>query len=558
MDPMTSPERPRAAVTELRRSPRKAASSTANPDSRSRISKSTSPKKSAKGRLAFSDRLLLEYEQLREYNVRPPRQPPGYWPYPHLPGVKFGHNPWVHVNFRGPSLEQVSLVHRLLVDYHRQFKIQSFVGVPAHATNGSLTADVVIQTMFAQATGNESAINAHSRLCYTCTFLVDGKKVLGRTPDWHAVCNLSEAQLQDALQAQGMHKVRASRVRCFLLFVKATNMERQRLGLQEYEHEANAPDSAEFVPGLLSLDFLLEGDNSTEALFGRLTKIDGIGTKSAMCILAFALHRPLFVVDTHVLRICKWLGWLPEECSDMHKAAMFLHNKIPDGIKFDLHNQMWTHCANENTREAADRALLCGVCGANPPSKDKDVQKYLDRCPLTPHLPPVEERWPSRRSSDSLAEEAVRSLSTAPRTPKREQRTMDAFFTPTKPSSIKLASPSRVLHTPNRIYKTLNHLLKRRTIKFEDVDPQHHNKLNDEGYLLWTFRPLDNSFMQKQGTFEKKPRFVFERPTVMDSDVADYGSCERRSSWPDQDDLQHCHSQRHRNGESGQVGRYWD
>ena len=53
--------------------------------------------------------------------------------------------------------------------------------------------------------------------------------------------------------------------------------------------------------------------------------------------MAFAMKRECFPVDVHVLRMSKWLGWLPKDCDDPKKAAMFLHAYVPGPIMFNLH-----------------------------------------------------------------------------------------------------------------------------------------------------------------------------------------------------------------------------
>lgn len=55
------------------------------------------------------------------------------------------------------------------------------------------------------------------------------------------------------------------------------------------------------------------------------------------------------------------------------------------------------------------------------------------------------------------------------------------------------------------------------TMLFDELTPEQANK---EGYLLWEFRPMDNSFMEEWGTFDKVPRYKWEKPTIMDPDVA--------------------------------------
>ena len=44
--------------------------------------------------------------------------------------------------------------------------------------------------------------------------------------------------------------------------------------------------------------------------------------------------------------------------------------------------------------------------------------------------------------------------------------------------------------------------------------------LHDQGYLLFEFRPLDDNFMEDRVTGIVEPRYKFEKPDLMDFDVA--------------------------------------
>jgi endonuclease III len=53
-----------------------------------------------------------------------------------------------------------------------------------------------------------------------------------------------------------------------------------------------------------------------------LESLPGIGPKTAACVLMFCMQRDVFPVDTHVWRLCKWLGWTKEGAS---RDATYLH-----------------------------------------------------------------------------------------------------------------------------------------------------------------------------------------------------------------------------------------
>jgi endonuclease-3 len=96
--------------------------------------------------------------------------------------------------------------------------------------------------------------------------------------------------------------------------------------------------------GDYSLQHLLESSTSNDEAMKELLSYDGIGPKTASCVLLFCLGRESFAVDTHVFRLSKVLGWVPEKVkNDRVKAQAHLDLKIPDELKYGLHVLMIRH-----------------------------------------------------------------------------------------------------------------------------------------------------------------------------------------------------------------------
>ena len=94
------------------------------------------------------------------------------------------------------------------------------------------------------------------------------------------------------------------------------------------------------TPQYLTLDHLHSW--STEKVFERLQNYHGIGEKTAACVLLFCMQRPLFAVDTHVWKLCKWLGWVPDTAS-AEQTFMHCNMRVPDELKYSLHQLMIAH-----------------------------------------------------------------------------------------------------------------------------------------------------------------------------------------------------------------------
>lgn len=96
--------------------------------------------------------------------------------------------------------------------------------------------------------------------------------------------------------------------------------------------------------GDYSLQHLLSSSLSNDEVMKELISYNGVGPKSASCVLLFCLGRQSFAVDTHVFRLSKVLGWLPEKVkNDRVRGQAHLDLKIPDEIKYGLHVLLVRH-----------------------------------------------------------------------------------------------------------------------------------------------------------------------------------------------------------------------
>ena len=88
-----------------------------------------------------------------------------------------------------------------------------------------------------------------------------------------------------------------------------------------------------------------------------MTGIQGVGPKTAACVLAFDLGFPAFPVDTHVARISKRLHWAEEKESPAEIQAR-LEKLVPDSRKCGGHLNIIQHgkhiCRARNPK--------CGEC----------------------------------------------------------------------------------------------------------------------------------------------------------------------------------------------------
>ena len=106
--------------------------------------------------------------------------------------------------------------------------------------------------------------------------------------------------------------------------------------------EQNGPPSFEYLRDI----------QDTEDVKKELGRFKGLGPKTISCVLLFAMGRPEFPVDTHVMRIAKTAGWVgPGETRESTYAI--LNAVVEDHVKMDLHCLLVKH------------GKVCHACAAN-------------------------------------------------------------------------------------------------------------------------------------------------------------------------------------------------
>ena len=75
---------------------------------------------------------------------------------------------------------------------------------------------------------------------------------------------------------------------------------------------------------------------------GYLLSFPGVGLKTAAVVLSFSLGKPAFPVDTHIFRVSKRLGLIPEKTT-VEKAHELLEAAIPPEKRHSLHLLLIQH-----------------------------------------------------------------------------------------------------------------------------------------------------------------------------------------------------------------------
>ncbi len=137
----------------------------------------------------------------------------------------------------------------------------------------------------------------------------------GRAPDWYAVETAPLPELVETIRMGGLADQKAPRIQAALRTIRD----------ERGDHR---------------LDFLAEMP-AREAR-DWLTRIPGIGPKTASVVLLFCYGTPLMPVDTHVERVSKRLGLIPADASLelAHEAWLRI---VPEDRAYETHILLITH-----------------------------------------------------------------------------------------------------------------------------------------------------------------------------------------------------------------------
>jgi endonuclease-3 len=194
--------------------------------------------------------------------------------------------------------------------------LEAAYGRPArHARAAPI--DELVSTILSQHTSDINTARAFASL-------------RARFPSWDAVIAAPAADVADAIRSGGLADVKAPRIQQALRDV------RDQLGGFDLAFLASMP--------------------ATEAR-DWLTRLHGVGPKTASCVLLFSLDLPVMPVDTHVHRVALRLGLVPPRTS-AERAHALLEARIPAHRMYDAHMLMIQH----GRRTCTARAPKCPRC----------------------------------------------------------------------------------------------------------------------------------------------------------------------------------------------------
>jgi len=136
-----------------------------------------------------------------------------------------------------------------------------------------------------------------------------------RFATWEEVADASPAAVARCIHVSGLGRIKAPRIRAILRQIRR---ERGEISL---EHLRDLPPAEAYE---------------------QLVRFDGVGPKTAWCVLLFSFGMKVFPVDTHIRRIAIRLGVLAEGAS-LEKAHELLAPLVAPADRYEMHVLLIAH-----------------------------------------------------------------------------------------------------------------------------------------------------------------------------------------------------------------------
>lgn len=179
--------------------------------------------------------------------------------------------------------------------------LRAVYGVP-EIENGLDPLDVLIETILSQSTTNVNSRRAFDSL----------KR---RFPTWDKARRARAISIESAIKSGGLARQKSIRIKTILNEI--------------YERR-----------GSLDLSFLCSAPIQEAVEF--LASFKGVGPKTVACTLLFACNRPVFPIDTHIFRIARRLGLIPEKCT-VQQAHNRMAAILPEDRYYEIHVNLIRH-----------------------------------------------------------------------------------------------------------------------------------------------------------------------------------------------------------------------
>lgn len=161
-------------------------------------------------------------------------------------------------------------------------------------------------------------------------------RLLESFPSWEDVISAPTSAVEDAIRPGGLAPTKAPRLQALLTEIR---------------------DRTDFDLSALEKMPLAEAKSW-------LSSLPGVGPKTAACVLLFALGRPALPVDTHVARVSRRLGLIPDDTS-VELSHDLLENSLDPKQVYPFHINLIQH-GRRCCHARSPKCQMCPLVGRCP------------------------------------------------------------------------------------------------------------------------------------------------------------------------------------------------
>ena len=185
--------------------------------------------------------------------------------------------------------EKIKQINDLLVNHF---------GIPDRPKRLPNPIDTLIATILSQNTNDKNSYKAY-------------KNLKNKYKSWQEIADAPRSKIEDAIRIAGLGKQKSSAIKESLTTLKKKN-------------------------GKIDLRYIKKMND--DEIINELTSINGIGVKTASCVLLFSLDRNVCPVDTHVHRTLNRIGLVKTKSPD--KTFQKINEKLLEGTAHQFHTNL--------------------------------------------------------------------------------------------------------------------------------------------------------------------------------------------------------------------------
>lgn len=177
-------------------------------------------------------------------------------------------------------------------------------GIPNRPSIPPDPLDILIGTILSQNTNDKNSYRAY-------------KNLKSKYPSWDELEKLRPSEIEKIIRVAGLGNQKSNTIKNVLSYLTKRKLRNK-------------------TTGSISLNYLKEMKD--DEVLTELVQFDGVGLKTASCVLLFSLRRNSCPVDTHVNRTLNRIGLV--NSSNPEKTFSIINPELPEGVGHQFHTNL--------------------------------------------------------------------------------------------------------------------------------------------------------------------------------------------------------------------------